>query len=151
MVFEEDPESRRRVDPETQRERDAEIAELRRQGAPFRVIAQRMGMSLGAVQKSVKRAQKLSDAPATGEPGNVVAVVTDAGPYADELEDPDDWPTLNPVERWRFGHLTGRPVPLHDEDHKLCCLAHGLDPSWTPDDHGSLGHPWPDAEYTDDW
>jgi DNA-binding CsgD family transcriptional regulator len=51
------------VDPETQRNRDREVAQLRREGVPFRVIADRLGMSLGAVQKALRRAQKL---PAVG-------------------------------------------------------------------------------------
>ena len=74
MTFERDPNDRRRVDPETQRNRDAEVARLRSQGTPFRAIAERLGMSLGAVQKAVRRSQKrLTAAMATGEPGDVIA------------------------------------------------------------------------------
>ena len=73
MTFERDPNDRRRVDAETQRSRDAEVARLRRQGVPFRTIAGRLDMSLGAVQKSLRRAQKLAEAMAGGEPGDVVA------------------------------------------------------------------------------
>jgi hypothetical protein len=51
------------VDAETRRNRDAEVARMRRAGVPFRTIASRLDMSLGAVQKSVHRAQKLADGP----------------------------------------------------------------------------------------
>jgi hypothetical protein len=50
-----DPSIRRRLDTQDMRERDAEVARLRRQRVPFRVIAARLGMSLGSVQKSVRR------------------------------------------------------------------------------------------------
>jgi hypothetical protein len=63
MVFKNRPNERRRVDPETQRNRDREAAQLRREGVPFRVIASQLNMSLGAVQKALRRAQKL---PAVG-------------------------------------------------------------------------------------
>jgi hypothetical protein len=30
---------------------------------------------------------------------------------------------------------SGRHLPpIHDDDHALCCIAHGLDPHWRPDD-----------------
>jgi DNA-binding NarL/FixJ family response regulator len=61
------PNDRRRVDAETQRRRDTEVARMRRAGVPFRTIASRLDMSLGAVQKSLRRAQKLADAMASGE------------------------------------------------------------------------------------
>jgi DNA-binding CsgD family transcriptional regulator len=68
MTFETDPNHRRRVDGQAMRERDAEVARLRSQGTPFRAIAERLGMSLGAVQKALVRARKLGDAtrPAAG-------------------------------------------------------------------------------------
>ena len=50
---------------------------MRASGVPFRAIAAAMGMSLGGVQKSVRRARKFADALATGSPGDVVAVVDD--------------------------------------------------------------------------
>jgi hypothetical protein len=62
-TFERDPNDRRRADAETRRNRDAEVARMRRAGVPFRTIASRLDMSLGAVQKSVRRAQKLADGP----------------------------------------------------------------------------------------
>ena len=54
-VPERDPTDRTRLDGEAMRERDDRVAALRRQGVPFRVIAARLGMSLGSVQKSVRR------------------------------------------------------------------------------------------------
>jgi hypothetical protein len=77
MGFTRDSNDRRRVDPEAMRERDAEIAKMRRVGVPFRTIAERLSMSLGAVQKADRRARKLADALATGEPAAVVALVDD--------------------------------------------------------------------------
>ena len=68
MELANDPNDRRRIDAEAQRDRDAEVAKLRRQGVPFRVIAARLGVSLGCVQKAVRRAQQFADAVATGEP-----------------------------------------------------------------------------------
>ena len=56
---------------------DAEVARMRASGVPFRAIAAAIGMSLGGVQKSVRRAEKFADALATGSPGDVVAVVDD--------------------------------------------------------------------------
>ena len=43
-----DPTARRRADPQTQRERDAEVARMRASGVPFRATAGAMGMSLAA-------------------------------------------------------------------------------------------------------
>lgn len=83
-----DPNDRRRVDAETQRDRDAEVARLRRAGVPFRSIAERLNMSLGAVQKSLARAQKLADALALGAPKHLLAMMTD------ELTCEDIRPTL---------------------------------------------------------
>lgn len=77
MELANDPNDRRRVDAETQRRRDAEVARLRRSGATFRAIAERLGMSLGGVQKALRRAQKLAEAVAGEEPGDVVAVLDD--------------------------------------------------------------------------
>jgi DNA-binding CsgD family transcriptional regulator len=54
-VPERDPDYRRRLDAEAMRERDARIAKLLRSRVPFRVIAARLGMSVGSVQKAVAR------------------------------------------------------------------------------------------------
>jgi hypothetical protein len=103
-----DPNDRRRVDAETQRNRDAEIARLRAAGVPYRAIAGPFGMSLGAVQKAVaraaKRAQKLADAMATGEPGNVVAVIDDEMTVED-IQTTEDIEKLNELELYRCRHL----------------------------------------------
>jgi hypothetical protein len=128
------------------------------------VIAERLNMSLGSVQKSVRRQQKLAAAMAGGEPGAVVAAITDdvaaEDLTAEQLADPDVWRQLDPLERNRFGHIPGgKRVPLHDDDHQLCCIAHGLDPDWRPGEHHvswragveatRLGATWPVDD--DEW
>ena len=107
MTFERDPNDRRRVDAETQRRRDAEVARMRRAGVPFRTIASRLDMSLGAVQKSVRRAQKLADVLATGEPGDVVAAVCDDELRAADVTCAADVERLSELERWRLRHMPG--------------------------------------------
>jgi hypothetical protein len=69
---------------------------LRREGVPFRVIADRLGMSLGAVQKALRRAQKL---PAVGG----------LGPRAGEI-DPAD------ADAWRQLSTGPGPVDTFGED-----------------------------------
>jgi hypothetical protein len=64
-----------KADDETRRRRDAEVARLRSQRVPFRVIAERLGMSLGAVQKAVQRSQRLAVAVATGDPDFVTELI----------------------------------------------------------------------------
>jgi transposase len=105
MTFERDPNHRRRVDADTQRRRDAEVARMRRAGVPFRTIAARLDMSLGAVQKSLRRAQKLADAMAGGEPGEVVAAVCDDELKCADVQTPEDVERLSALERWRLRHL----------------------------------------------
>jgi len=51
-----DPNMRRRLDGQEMLDRDEQVATLREQGVPFRVIAARLGCSLGSVQKAVRRA-----------------------------------------------------------------------------------------------
>jgi hypothetical protein len=134
---------RRRVDPETQRNRDAEIARLRARNVPHRDIAEWLNMSRGAVQKAVRRHQKLADALSTEEPGNVVALIIDELSADDVADDPEQWRRLNALERYRLPHEpqalalvdAGHPLPpVHDDDHALCCIAHGIDPDWRPDE-----------------
>ncbi len=60
--FVKNPNDRRRVDAETQRNRDAEVLRLREARVPFRVIARRLDMSLGSVQKALARALKAREA-----------------------------------------------------------------------------------------
>ena len=106
MTFERDPNDRRRVDAEIQRNRDAEVARMRRAGVPFRTIASRLDMSLGAVQKAARRAQKLADAMASGEPGDVVAVLDDELRAAD-VTWVADIAKLSPLEHYRLRHMPG--------------------------------------------
>ena len=76
---------------------DAEVARMRASGVPFRAIAAAMGMSLGGVQKSVRRARKFADALATGSPGDVVAVVDDEL-TCEDVQTPEDVQRLNKLE-----------------------------------------------------
>ena len=57
MELERDPNMRRRLDGQEMLDRDEQVARLREQGVPFRVIAARLGCSLGSVQKAVRRVQ----------------------------------------------------------------------------------------------
>jgi hypothetical protein len=57
MELERDPNGRRRLDGHAMLERDEQVAKMREQGVPFRVIASRLGCSLGSVQKALGRAQ----------------------------------------------------------------------------------------------
>jgi hypothetical protein len=104
MKLLDNPNGRRRVNAETQRNRDAEVARLRRAGMPFRTIAERLDMSLGAVQKSVQRSERLVD-PMVDD--------GDAGaPTDDEMRAVDitcvaDIERLNEVERYRLRHMPG--------------------------------------------
>ena len=93
------------VDAETQRRRDAEVARMRRAGVPFRTIAERLDISLGAVQKALRRAQKLADALTGGEPGDVVAAVCDDELKCYDAQTPEDVEQLSALERWRLRHL----------------------------------------------
>ena len=52
-----DPCMRRRLDGQEMLDRDEQVARLREQGVPFRVIAARLGCSLGSVQKAERRVQ----------------------------------------------------------------------------------------------
>ena len=56
MELQRDPNMRRRLDGQEMLDRDEQVATLREQGVPFRVIAARLGCSLGSVQKAVRRA-----------------------------------------------------------------------------------------------
>jgi DNA-binding CsgD family transcriptional regulator len=107
MELANDPNDRRRVDTETQRNRDAEVARMRRDGVSYRTIASRLDMSLGAVQKSLRRAQRLADALAGGEPGDVVAAVCDDELRAADVACVADIERLSEVERYRLRHMPG--------------------------------------------
>jgi hypothetical protein len=102
MDYAQDPNDRRRVAPERQRQRDAEVACLRRANTPFRVIAARLGMSLGAVQKSMRRHQALAVA---GQLALVDALT------ADDVTSAEDVARLNPLERERLRHVAADSAP----------------------------------------
>ena len=101
------PNDRRRVDAETQRRWDAEVARMRQAGVWYRTIARRLDVSLGAVQKSVRRSQKLAEAMAGGESGDVVAVVCDDELRAADVTCVADIAKLSPLERYRLRHMPG--------------------------------------------
>ena len=108
-----DPNDRRRIPQEQMNRRDAEVARMRRAGVPFRAIAERLNMSLGAVQKAVKRGQKIADAAATGEPANVLVAVDDK-PTADDVRTVADVARLraNTLELYRLTFVPDLPVEV---------------------------------------
>jgi hypothetical protein len=112
MGLTKDPNDGRRVDAETQRQRDAEVMRLRRTGTPFRAIAERLDMSLRAVQKAARRAQKLTDALTTGEPGNVIAAVTDDEMTAEDVAAAEGVTRLNALELYRLGFVPDLPADV---------------------------------------
>jgi hypothetical protein len=69
---------------------------------PFRVIAARLGMSLGAVQKSMRRHQALAVA---GQLALVDALT------ADDVTSAEDVARLNPLERERLRHVAADSAP----------------------------------------
>jgi hypothetical protein len=107
MELTNDLDDRRRVDAQTQRNRDAEVTRMRQAGVPFRTIASRLDMSLGAVQKSLRRSQKLADVLADDEPGDVIAAVGDSERRAADVTCVADIERLNELERYRLRHLPG--------------------------------------------
>jgi hypothetical protein len=54
-VPERDPGSKRRLDGEAMRERDAQIATMLRAHVPYRTICSRLDMSYGSLQQTVRR------------------------------------------------------------------------------------------------
>ncbi len=110
MGFDEaDPTARRRWSPEEQRKRDAEIWRLIQAGVlSQREIAKRLGCTLGTVQHVKRREhkrQKLSDALASSEPGDVLAAITDETAIED-VRTPEDVARLNILECYRARHLS---------------------------------------------
>ena len=103
-----DPNCRPRIGAEAQRDRDAEVARLRWDGVPFRRIAERLDMSLGAVQKSMWGSQKFADALAGGGPGDLVAAVSDDELRAADVTCVADIERLCALERYRLRHMPGR-------------------------------------------
>jgi hypothetical protein len=70
----------------------------------YLTIARRLDMSLGAVQKSVRRSHQ---AMAGGEPGDVVALVCDDKLRAADVTCLADIAKLSPLERYRLRHMPG--------------------------------------------
>jgi hypothetical protein len=56
-------------------------------------------------------AAKLADAMATGEPGNVVAVITDEL-ICEDVQSPDDVPKLNTLELYRLAFVPDLPADV---------------------------------------
>ncbi len=129
MDFTNDPNDRRRVDAEAQRNRDAEVARMRRQGTPFRTIAERLNVSLGCVQKSLRRTQKLTDAMASGRPDAVVAAVVDDSMDAENVQVPEDVERCNILEIERLRYYES------DSPQRRALAA------WTPSPAWQAAHP----------
>jgi len=148
-VNSEDPTIRRRCDREAMNERDERAWKLQRQGLSVRAIARELGMPPSSVQRCLERVVKRQDASALGADDHL-PVMVDTELYADEVADqPELWHQLNPLERYRLRHQPAalalvaeghRLPPVHDEDHLDCCVRHGIDPDWRPDDDG--GRSW---------
>ncbi len=109
--------------------RDERIRELHERGLSLRAIGRRVGLRRQQVHRILA-------AMATGEPGEVVAVLAaDEELHAAHITvdmiaaDPDIWRRLSCLER--YAHIEGGWwVPPHDPDHQMCCVAHGIDPDW---------------------
>jgi hypothetical protein len=77
---------------------------------PFRVIAERKGMSLGAVQKAHARALKPEEEARREELDSIVAY-DDGGPYCEDVTDPAQVPLLTDLELYRLRFLpAGHPA-----------------------------------------
>jgi hypothetical protein len=137
MNFTPDPNDRPRLDTERKNARDADVWARRLAGQSFRQIARAIGIPASSVQRCFQRASKreaarqqlvLDVAPAEARAADEVATI------------PELWPALSALERYRLSHLSEALAsshaipPLHDPDHQLCCIAHGHDPNWRPDD-----------------
>lgn len=115
----EGPDDRRRLGPKQQPRRDAEIARLRRQNPPvsFRSIAERLGMSMGSVQKAKKRQGKL-DQEISNELDSVLAKYYGDGLAAEDVQTAADCERLNDLELHRLLKLPagsggrGRAKPI---------------------------------------
>ena len=115
----EDPYDRRRVDTEQQRRRDGEIARHRWQNLPmsFRNISERLGMSVGSVQKVKKRQEKL-DQEKSNELDSVSAKYDGDGLAAEDVQTAADCERLNDLELHRLLKLPagskgrGRAKPI---------------------------------------
>lgn len=170
MTGHNDPTSRRRWDPEDQRKRDDEIMRLLASGDfSQRDIAKKMDCTLGTVQnvkrREEKKRQKIAAAMATGDPEQVLTALDDELTVEEVADQPERWPELNPLERYRLRHQRAALAlvaegfclpPIHDVDHQLCCIARGDDPDWQPYDADGMAHLRPPAAEpydgaTEDW
>jgi hypothetical protein len=153
----EGPTSRRRQDREAMNRRDRRAWELQRRGWSVRAIARELGIPASSVQRCLERARKRAGAGVLRAPDHLLPLL-DTDPTAENVaDDPSRWRALNALERYRLRHEPAaaalvdaghRLAPVHDDDHRLCCLAHGIDQHWTSDAHGAAAHPLaPD----DDW
>jgi hypothetical protein len=107
------------VDTEQQRRRDGEIARHRWQNPPmsFRSISERLGMSVGSVQKVKKRQEKL-DQEKSNELDSVSAKYDGDGLAAEDVQTAADCERLNDLELHRLLKLpagskgSGRAKPI---------------------------------------
>jgi hypothetical protein len=115
MELERDPNMRRRLDGQEMLDRDEQVATLREQGMPFRVIAARLGCSLGSVQKAVRRAHArraervlAASADANDEPaGSVRFVGVDALEERVELFTDERGQRFDLLDLYRHGRVDG--------------------------------------------
>ena len=109
---------RRRLDGQEMLDRDEQVARPREQGVPFRVIAARLGCSLGSVQKAVRRvqarrAERVLAAPAgvDDEPvGSVRFAVVDEFDERVELFTDERGKRFNLLDLYRHGRVDGLAV-----------------------------------------
>jgi IS30 family transposase len=116
---------RRWVDRDTMLKRDAEVARLREADVPFREIGRRLGMSLGSVQKALRRYQKREAE---------LAAKLESDDDAEELDGP--FAKLTEDEQVRV-ELAGVLADLRaDLGNELANFRLAHIPTSTP------GHPW---------
>lgn len=106
-----DPNDRKRLDAESFMAREQEIWRLHVQNYTVRAIARELGCPRTSVHRTIMQRRKLADAMATGEPGNVVAVITDEL-ICDDVQSPDDVPKLNTLELYRLAFVPDLPADV---------------------------------------
>jgi IS30 family transposase len=116
---------RRWADRDTMLKRDAEVARLRELDVPFREIGRRLGMSLGSVQKALRRYRKREAE---------LAAKLESADDAEELDGP--FAKLTAEEQVRV-ELAGVLADLRDDPgNELAKFRLSHIPTSTP------GHPW---------
>jgi hypothetical protein len=120
MVLMNDP-YRRRVDGDTQLKRDAQVAALREQHVPFRAIASRLEMSLGSVQKALRRWQQRQ------------AVLEE---LKEQEQEPGPWEALSPQQLHELELAECLKELAADPGDELALYRLRHIPRDTP------GHPW---------